>query len=399
MTIQFNRLPALTSDYSGACSVLYVLQALTLLYSPGGCSSTIIECDEIRDLRQSLFFSSKLGELEAVMGAADEFLLQAQTLCAHNRQAEFAAIIGTPVQALTGIDIAAAAEELSRQTGLPAIALSTEGFKDYYSGVYQTLLELGKRFLEKREKKNNQVNIIGYTPLSLGRPAQLAELMDELAACGLTVNGSPLVKMSLGDFKNLTAAALNIVVSHEGAGLAQYMQQEYAIPYVLHMPVGRWGMRRLFTILEEKLDIPFGRTSREQYAKTDRTLSERRTVVIGEPLFAACMGACLQNDFGHAFVEPVSLIKTDRQMRGTYQEEALSGVRFFACEHALAAWLEESEPEIVIGDPMLQTLVRHKKFQYVPLPHIGLSGAVHADLNYAFIGKKGYEYLAGYLRS
>lgn len=396
MTIQLSCLPSLASDYSGACSVLYAMQALTLLYSPGGCSSTIMECDEIRDLRQTLFFSSKLGELEAVMGAADEFLLQSQTLCAHNRQAEFAAIIGTPVQALTGIDIAAVADELSQQTGLPAMALSTEGFKDYYSGVHQTLLDLGKRFLEKREKKHNQINIIGYTPLSLGRPAHLAELIDVLTACGLTVNGSPQVKMNLVDFKNLSAAALNIVVSHEGAGLAQYMQREYAIPYVLHVPIGIWGMQRLFTILEEKLDIPLGQ---KQYGQIGKTLPECRTVVIGEPLFAACMAACLQNDFGLASVEPASLLKADRQMRGIYQEEALSGVRFFTCEHALAAWLEEREPVIVIGDPMLQTLVRQKNIQYVPLPHVGLSGPIHADLNYAFIGKKGYEYVARYIGS
>ena len=397
MTIQLTRLPSLASDYSGACSVLYAMQALTLLYSPGGCSSAIIECDEIRDLRQTLFFCSKLGELEAVMGAADEFRLQAQTLCAYNRQAEFTAIIGTTVPALTGTDIATVADELSRQTGLPAMALSTEGFKDYYSGVHQTLLDLGKRFLEKREKKNNQVNIIGYTPLSLGSPAHLIELMNELEACGLTINGSPLAKMNLGDFKKMSAAALNIVVSHEGAGLAQYMEQEYEIPYVLHVPIGMWGMRRLFKTLEAVTDISLGHTSRNQYAQTGKALSARRTVVIGEPLFASCMAACLQNDFGLASVEPVSLIKIGRRMKSVYQEESLSGVRFFTCEHSLAQWLEERQPDIVIGDPLYQTLVRQKNIQYVPLPHVGLSGSMHADLNYEFIGKKGYDYLAGFI--
>ena len=399
MTIQLTRLPSLASDYSGVCSVLYGMQALTLLYSPGGCSSAIIECDEIRDLRQTLFFCSKLGELEAVMGATDEFLLQAQILCAHNRQMEFTAIISTPVPALTGIDIVAVADELSRQTGLPAMALSTEGFKDYYSGVHQTLLDLGKGFLEKREKKNNQVNIIGYTPLSLGSPAHLAELIDELETCGLIINGSPLAKMNLSDFKNMSAAALNIVVSHEGAGLAQYMQQEYAIPYVLHVPIGMWGMRQLFNTLEAVTDISFGRKGQNQYAQTSKALSARRTVVIGEPLFASCMAACLQNDFGLTSVEPVSLIKKDRRMKNVYQEEPLSGVRFFTCEHSVAQWLEEIQPEIVIGDPLFQTLVHQKNIQYIPLPHVGLSGSMYADFNYEFIGKKGYDYFARFIGS
>ncbi|MCB8816080.1 hypothetical protein [Desulfosporosinus shakirovi] len=74
------RVPSLASDYSGACSLLFALPSLNLLYSPGGCSSAVIECDEIRDLSQTLFFSSKLGELEAVMGSEDEFLFQAERL-------------------------------------------------------------------------------------------------------------------------------------------------------------------------------------------------------------------------------------------------------------------------------------------------------------------------------
>ena len=156
-------------------------------------------------------------------------------------------------------------------------------------------------------------------------------------------------------------------------------------------------MRRLFNTLEAVTDIPFGCKGQNQYAQTGKALSARRTVVIGEPLFASCMAACLQNDFGLTSVEPVSLIKNDRRMKNVYQEESLSGVRFFTCEHSLAQWLAEIQPDIVIGDPLFQTLVHQKNIQYIPLPHAGLSGSIHADFNYEFIGKKGYDYLAGFI--
>ncbi|GAB6155855.1 hypothetical protein JCM17380_46060 [Desulfosporosinus burensis] len=105
MSSFLTRLPSLASDYSGACSVLFALPSLNLLYTPGGCSSAILECDEIRNFRQTLFFSSKLGEMEAVMGAEEEFLFHAERLWTQNRQAELIAIMGTPVPALTGVDI------------------------------------------------------------------------------------------------------------------------------------------------------------------------------------------------------------------------------------------------------------------------------------------------------
>lgn len=389
--------PSLASDYSGACSVLFALPSLNLLYSPGGCSSAVIECDEIRDLRQTLFFSSKLGELEAVMGAEDEFLYHAERLWAQNKQAEFIAVIGTPVPALTGVDIGAIADRLSSRTGLTALALPTEGFETYYSGVYYTLLTLGKRFLERREKKNNQVNIVGYTPLSLGKETHLAELMDELEQFGLEINGSPVGKIDIETFKKMSSAALNLVVSHEGLGLAQYMQKEYSIPYVMSVPVGLWGMQRLFQVLAEIVDIPMDYTNKQRYAPKGTAQPEQRAVVIGEPLFASCIASCLHNDFGLDYVEPTSLMKMDRRMKKVYQEEALSGVQLFEGEEALAQWIDRIQPDIIVGDPLYQRLLGESGTQYVPIPHVGLSGPLYASAHYEFIGRRGYDYLASFI--
>ena len=392
-----NCVPSLASDYSGACSVLFAMQSLNLLYSPGGCSSAIIECDEIRDLRQTLFFSSKLGELEAVMGAEEEFLFHAERLCAQNQQAELIAIIGTPVPALTGVDIGAIADILSRRTGLTALALPTEGFETYYSGVYYTLLTLGKRFLEEREKKNNQVNIIGYTPLSLGNETHLTELIDELGQFGIEINCSPVGKIDMETFKRMSSAALNLVVSHEGVGLAQYMQKEYLIPYVMNVPVGLWGMQQLFQVLAEIVDIPQSYASKKRYAPTGRAQPGQRAVVIGEPLFASCMASCLHNDFGLDYVETTSLMKMDRRMQKVYQEEALSGVHLFECEEALVQWIDRIQPNIIVGDPLYQRLLCEGSTQYVPIPHVGLSGPMYAGAQYAFIGRRGYDYLASFI--
>lgn len=387
-------LPSLASDYSGACSVLFAMHSLNLLYSPGGCSSAVIECDEIRDLRQTLFFSSKLGEMEAVMGADEEFLVHAEKLLAQNQQAEFITIMGTPVPALTGVDIEAIADRLSRRTGLTTLALPTEGFETYYSGVYNTLLSLGKRFLECRETKNNQVNIIGYTPLSLGNQIHFTELIDELGQFGLEINCSPVGKIDIETFKRMPSAAFNLVVSHEGLGLAQYMQKEFSIPYSMNVPVGLWGMQQLFQVLAERVDIHQSYAAKKRYTLTGRAQPGQRAVVIGEPLFASCMAACLHNDFGFDHVETTSFMKIDRRMQKVYQEEALSYVHMFEGEEELAQWIDKIQPNIIVGDPLYQILTCEGSTQFVPIPHVGLSGPLYADAHYEFIGRRGYDYLA-----
>lgn len=349
-------------------------------------------------MRQTLFFSSKLGEMEAVMGAEEEFLFQVEKLWAQNQQVEFMAIMGTPVPALTGVDIGSMADRLCKRTGLTVLAFPTEGFETYYSGVYHTLLILGKCFLERREKKINQVNIIGYTPLSLGKETHLTGLIDELEEFGLIINCSPVEKIDMETFKRMSSAALNLVVSHEGVGFAQYMEKEYSIPYVMHVPVGLWGMQRLFQVLAEIINIPLSYASQQCCVPSSKTAqSSQRVVVIGEPLFASCMASCLHNDFGLDYVEPTSLMKMDRRMKNVYQEKALSDVHLFDDEEALAQWIDRIQPNIIVGDPLYQRLLGEGSTQYVPIPHVGLSGPMYAGAQYAFIGRRGYDYLASFI--
>ena len=111
--------------------------------------------------------------------------------------------------------------------------------------MYQTLILLAKTFLSAQKKDLNQINLIGYTPLSLGYESNLDEFILALESEGIKVRGLPRNTRTLEEFRELSAASLNIVLTHESIGLAQYMEKNFDIPYIAGLPIGRSGPMNL----------------------------------------------------------------------------------------------------------------------------------------------------------
>ena len=67
-----------------------------------------------------------------------------------------------------------------------------------------------------------------------------------------------------------TCAELNLVLSHEGIELAEFMKKEYDIPYIIVNVVGRYSMEKMkeelgkYFNLEYKQDIKY-KEMKEKY--------------------------------------------------------------------------------------------------------------------------------------
>lgn len=387
----FRYVPPIACDFSGASSVLFGFYSLNIFYCPASCTQPIAECDEIRGLQESLVFHSVYGEVAAVMGSDNEFMEEAEILCEKNDEAEFVTIISTPVPAIVGSDLSYMAAQLKEKIKKPVIVIPTTGFESYYSGVQQTLVELAKNFLEEREKKENQINLIGYTPLSLGYESQFQEFVDLLAGKNIYAHGLPSTIRTIEDFRQLSEGRLNVVLSHEGVGLAQYMEKHFNIPYLLGLPIGESGMREL----GKEIGLHMGKDSEDGDGESRdeiKASSFSRALVIGEPLFAASFAQTLQKYYGFKEVIPVSAYEQERKLKKAYKEEILADVRYLPTEEDLLDFIRENEPEIIFGDPMYQKFVK-EDIRYISLPHVGLSGRLHQDQIVSVMGEAGDKWI------
>ena len=157
-------------DQSGAVSLLYGMGGLIVIIDAGGCTGNVCGFDEPRwTSAKSAVFSAGLRDMDAILGR-DEALVKKLEDAAKVIDAGFIALVGTPVPAVIGTDYHALSRMVEKKTGIPVIAVSSNGMDLYDKGIEKAELEL-VRYSEKRD-------ILGFTPLDFADTSE-SELREE----------------------------------------------------------------------------------------------------------------------------------------------------------------------------------------------------------------------------
>ena len=163
-------LPPPAGDYSGAAGVLFGLDCLVVLVDAGCCTRNYTEYDEPRwARRRKTAFSAQLRTLEAVLG--DEERIVEQTADGvHELGVSCAALLGTPVPAVTGMNLPGIACDVEERAGVPALGIETCGFETYERGASRAFKALVSRFAHASEASATRdeaaplrVNVLGLT--------------------------------------------------------------------------------------------------------------------------------------------------------------------------------------------------------------------------------------------
>ena len=381
--------PPVTSDYSGACSVLYGENILKILISPNGCK-TPVAYDEIRNIDYSLQYCTSLNELEIVTGEIKGLKESIEEIINQNQKIEFIAIISTVVPQIIGMDLESIVENIEETLDIPCVSINTNSFENYYSGISLTLNSLANKFMLENKKIKNTVNIIGYSPLTFGKIEKLEELFSLIKSLDLNILTVFSDNLSLEKIKNSTSAELNLVLSYEGLALAKYMEKEFSIPYVIINVVSKYGIENTENMLKNyfsKIDNSF-----EKLEKKDK-LDDRKVMIIASPFMAINIADSLRKDFSFANILALSFIKESRKFK---KIEYLEFLNIVNTEDDLKEKIKEYKPDILISDPVYKNLV-NEKVTFIPLLHYGYSTRLYLELDYEYCGKKAYEYFKKFI--
>lgn len=233
-------------DQSGAASVFYELGGILVICDAGGCTGNVCGFDEPRWFgERSAIFSAGLRDMDAILGR-DDRLVAKLTDAAEKIDANFAAVIGTPVPAVIATDYRALQRMCEKKTNLPILTVDTNGMELYDVGEEKAWLTLFKTFAgkdvasqkeaseEDDSSKKMKIGVLGLTPhdvsdLKIEEKFRKSENENTHYICyGM--------RAGIDKVKTAGSADKNLVVAPAALETAKYLEKEFGTPYEVEYP-------------------------------------------------------------------------------------------------------------------------------------------------------------------
>lgn len=174
----------------------------------------------------------------AVVYGTEECLLEVLQSIRQSSRPSVLLIENSCSVSLIGDDIAGIAAQADMPCPVVCIDSGglTGGFWEGYRSAAKAYFEVMP--LQKRGiVEPNTVNLLGCTPAYYNAENDLQELKRMLGLAGYKILACPGAGSSTGEIAAMTQAELNVVIHAElGLNLAQYLQQEYGMPYLSLLP-------------------------------------------------------------------------------------------------------------------------------------------------------------------
>ncbi|MDO4941613.1 MAG: nitrogenase component 1 [Lachnospiraceae bacterium] len=336
-------------DQSGAAGVLYDLGGITVICDAGGCTGNICGFDEPRwFVRKSAIFSAGLRDMDAILGR-DDRLIEKLKDTAQKVDAQFAAIIGTPVPAVIATDFRALKRMGEKRCGLPVITVECTGTKLYDAGEEETYMELFRTFVDPNSQaKENAIGVIGATPLNIS-----SVLADQKIRKALKAEGYEHVYCyGMGDgldaLKKAATVTKNLVIAPSGLKAAKYMKKTYGIPYETAYPI-------LDEALKERLS----------------DLGSKKVLVIHQQVLANEIRKEIrkQQDVDVTVASWFMLKKELRQPQDV----------ILKTESGFTEYIKQENFDVILGDRYLRRALKDYQGEFIHVPHFAVSGEYEHD--------------------
>jgi nitrogenase molybdenum-iron protein alpha/beta subunit len=332
-------------DQSGAQAVFYDLGGIIVISDAGGCTGNICGFDEPRWFGQkSRIFSAGLRDMDAILGRDDK-LVEKLKKTLSQVGGNFAAIIGTPVPAVTATDYRALKSLASKKTGMTILAVECKGTALYDEGAESAWMELFETFTKDcEEEKKDSVGIIGMTPLDLSltkadtfiEKIREKEKAEEVLPYGMGAG--------LKEIEKAGAVSRNLVVSPGGLRAARYLKSRFNTPYSMVFP---------FFKDKEKEDF--------------LTAAGKKVLVIHQQAAANEIRDMLEKADEESRVTCATWFKLDKEF-------ARSQDLRFETEDKFRDHVLNNDYDVIIGDPLFKRCIKEFNGRYIDAVHYAVSG-------------------------
>lgn len=393
MNIYNKYLPTIISDYSALHLLFFDRSATLILLSPGGCNQPTREVDEYRNFENAKHYTTKLNDAHVAIGI--ENVLNEEILSNIDLKSEFIVIIGTAVTNIIGTDLFDISKKIENITKKPVIYFNSSAFETYskiLSEAYQKMYRFICESNENDDKMiNKKINLIGFNSIIHGHERFLEELITLLENDDFRICLDGKNQINNTNNKLSTKACLTLVLSEESISLAELLKKDAQIPYEKILPVSKKGVNDLYRIIQKYCGTKFNHI--HEYTNNDKFIVDNRKklLIIGEPFLLINLKNSLSVDFEINNVTLLCLSEKNILIKN-FSDDIYNQVIFSTNEKKVLELL--SLADVIICDPLIKevfTQIDEKAF--VPLPFFGLSGREYADIDYDYIGMKGFEFL------
>lgn len=349
-------LPPFAPDTAGAAAVLYPLGGMTVIVDAGGCAGNICGFDEPRwqeDAEPSAVFSAGLRDMDAIMGR-DANLVAKIREAAAELTVSFVGLVSTPVPAIIATDFRAVCRMVEKETGLPTIAVRTDGTRLYDRGASAACDALVQKFTAPRphDAMRTGLGVLGLTPLDFSREerASLHALLSR--------EDTPIRFFDrLDDFREAARLKELLVVSPTGLKAARRLQRQWGIPIRAELPP---------VFIHEAFSAVLSRLAALLQDGQQREILIVHQQILANGLRRAIRQRCPALSAGAVTVGSFFLLDRELQWEGDLH---------FRDERDFHACLQAHPGAIVIGDALLARAVPEPfGGTLLDLPHFALSG-------------------------
>lgn len=347
-------------DISGAMSVFFRLGGASVILDAGGCTGNACGFDEPRWFTEkSAVFSAGLRDLDAILGR-DRAMLDKTAEVLAQFDANFLAMIGTPVPSVIGTDFHGLVREAERRFKIPAAAVETNGMDLYDRGASRAYLELirmaGDRAGSgeeggKKEKTScaGPVAVFGCTPLDLA-PGDDSNAVRERLQKEYPGSEILIVGDRFEDLGKLPDADLSIVTAPSGIAAAKEMERRWGVPWRVEYPLDDSLIRRLTGGVNRGGDI----------------------LIVHQAVLAEALAREIRERSRDVSVRVATFFDLP-------EEIAEDGGSRLPEEDDFLQLVSEHHFDRIYADPLLERACAGRVAEFVPFPHFAVSGSSAAQ--------------------